>query len=353
MATCIANSLTSVVALSQNVTAIEKLRTSQAMCFRPASSTFRKLAASKTIRSETIKKRLVCASAATEVEVDVASLDSSFGAQGVHIDVGEGGLTRVILTNSAGSVAEVYLYGAVATSWKIPSGQDLLFVRPDAVFTGKKPISGGIPHCFPQFGPGVMQQHGFARNSTWDISSTEGGESPSVTLKLVDNEYTRGMWDFAFEALFKITLGGESLSTELSVTNTDSKPFEFTTALHSYFSAKVSGAKVSGLKGLTYLDKEKDPSNPIKAEETREEVTFPGFVDCVYLKAPSELVLDNGEGKTIAISSKGWSDAVLWNPHLTMEACYKDFVCVENAQMDPVSLQPGATWVASQVLTPK
>lgn len=34
----------------------------------------------------------------------------------------------------------------------------------------------------------------------------------------------------------QITLGGESLSTELSVTNKDSKPFEFTTALHSYFS---------------------------------------------------------------------------------------------------------------------
>lgn len=27
-----------------------------------------------------------------------------------------------------------------------------------------------------------------------------------------------------------------------------------------------------------------------------------------------------------------WSDAVLWNPHLQMEACYKDFVCVENAK---------------------
>ena len=24
--------------------------------------------------------------------------------------------------------------------------------------------AGGIPHCFPQFGPGAMQQHGFARN---------------------------------------------------------------------------------------------------------------------------------------------------------------------------------------------
>lgn len=28
-----------------------------------------------------------------------------------------------------------------------------------------------------------------------------------------------------------------------------------------------------------------------------------------------------------------WSDAVLWNPHLQMEACYKDFVCVENAKV--------------------
>lgn len=38
------------------------------------------------------------------------------------------------------SAAEVYLYGACTTSWTLPSGEDLLFVRPDAVFTGKKPI---------------------------------------------------------------------------------------------------------------------------------------------------------------------------------------------------------------------
>jgi hypothetical protein len=42
-------------------------------------------------------------------------------------------------------------------------------VRPDAVFDKSKPISGGIPHCFPQFGPGVMQQHGFARNLDWEV----------------------------------------------------------------------------------------------------------------------------------------------------------------------------------------
>ena len=33
----------------------------------------------------------------------------------------------------------------------------------------RRPISGGIPFCFPQFGPGAIQQHGFARNLDWEI----------------------------------------------------------------------------------------------------------------------------------------------------------------------------------------
>lgn len=41
-----------------------------------------------------------------------------------------------------------------------------------------KPISGGIPHCFPQFGPGDMQQHGFARNLDWSIASTSADLQP-------------------------------------------------------------------------------------------------------------------------------------------------------------------------------
>ena len=57
-------------------------------------------------------------------------------------------------------------------SWKQPSGDEVLYVRPDAVFDKSKPISGGVPHCFPQFGPGKMQQHGFARNLDWAIAST-------------------------------------------------------------------------------------------------------------------------------------------------------------------------------------
>jgi hypothetical protein len=45
---------------------------------------------------------------------------------------------------------------------------------------------------------------------------------------------------------------------------------------------------------------------------------------------PPHLVID---GLNCLCFSCRWSDVVLWNPYLTMEACYKDFVCVENAQV--------------------
>ena len=50
-----------------------------------------------------------------------------------------------------------------------------------------------------QFGPGAMQQHGFARNLDWEISTSSADlqpdeKDPSVELTLTDNEYTRSMW---------------------------------------------------------------------------------------------------------------------------------------------------------------
>ncbi|KAJ4822931.1 hypothetical protein Tsubulata_000281 [Turnera subulata] len=115
--------------------------------------------------------------------------------------------------------------------------------------------------------------------------------------------------------------------------------------------ASVTGASVRGLKGCKTLNKDPDPKNPVEGKEERDAVTFPGFVDCIYLDAPNELQLDNGLGNVITIKNTNWSDAVLWNPHLQMEACYKDFVCVENAKIGNVQLEPDQTWTAKQHLS--
>lgn len=277
---------------------------------------------------------------------------ASLSQETIKITEGAGNLPKVVLTSTHGSEAEIFLFGGCVTSWKVPSGKDLLFVRPDAVFNGKKPISGGIPHCFPQFGPGAIQQHGFARNMNWSVLDSETIEgNPVVTLELKDDAYSRSMWDFSFQALYKVILNSKSLSTVLTVTNTDTKAFSFNTTLHTYFSASVTGASVKGLLGCKTLNKDPDPKNPLEGKEEREVVSFPGFVDCVYLNASNELQLDNGLGDVISIKNANWTDAVLWNPHLTMEACYKDFVCVENAKIGDVQLQPDQSWVAEQHLS--
>ncbi|RWR74421.1 Aldose 1-/Glucose-6-phosphate 1-epimerase [Cinnamomum micranthum f. kanehirae] len=287
-----------------------------------------------------------------DVNMAFASLSQETTSSGVQITEGTGKLPKVLLKSVHGSEAEIYLFGGCITSWKVSNGRDLLFVRPDAVFNGKKPISGGIPHCFPQFGPGPMQQHGFARNMDWSIADSENIEgNPILTLELKDSPYSRSMWDFSFQALFKVMLNSKSLSTKLTITNTDQKTFSFNSALHTYFRASVTGASVKGLKGCKTLNKDLDPSNPSEGKEEREVVTFPGFVDCIYLDAPNELKLDNGLGDTVLIKNTNWSDAVLWNPHLQMEACYKDFVCVENAKIGNVQLEPEQSWVAEQEMS--
>ena len=95
-----------------------------------------------------------------------------------------------------------------------------------------------------------------------------------------------------------------------------------------------------------YLDKVVDSNNPPKKSETRDAITFSGPVDSVYLSARDHVELDVGTGAAVAITSNKWSDVVVWSPWTSMEACYKEFCCVENAQTAPVELKPKEFWRA-------
>ena len=73
---------------------------------------------------------------------------------------GQNGLEKyVIHSPSKRSTADVYLFGSHLTSYKI-DGKELIFLSSTSQFDGMKAIRGGIPLCFPQFGPGKLQQHG-------------------------------------------------------------------------------------------------------------------------------------------------------------------------------------------------
>jgi glucose-6-phosphate 1-epimerase len=78
--------------------------------------------------------------------------------------------TKVTLAHANGSVCEVFVAGAHLSSWKTPTGtggslQEQIFVSSATKFLPEKPIRGGVPVCFPQFGSyGPGGKHGFGKS---------------------------------------------------------------------------------------------------------------------------------------------------------------------------------------------
>ena len=68
------------------------------------------------------------------------------------------GLEYVQLKHDSGAKSQVYLFGGDVTQYSDADGTEWIKVRPDAKMDGSKPISGGLSHCFPQFGPGNIQR---------------------------------------------------------------------------------------------------------------------------------------------------------------------------------------------------
>ena len=90
-----------------------------------------------------------------------------------------------------------------------------------------------------------------------------------------------------------------------------------------------------------------DANSPPKKRLAEEWLPFAGPVDSVFPGAPDFLELDVGTGAAVALTANGWPDAVVWSPWTSMEACYKEFCCVENARaVEPVTLAPGEHWRA-------
>ena len=115
------------------------------------------------------------------------------------------GFPYIEVTNSVSS-AKIALQGAHVFEYKKEGKSELLWLSSLALFEENKPIRGGIPICWPWFGPhsdSALPQHGFARISRFTfVSCDEKDEATSiVTLKLTDSPKTRILWDFSFNFL--------------------------------------------------------------------------------------------------------------------------------------------------------
>ena len=98
---------------------------------------------------------------------------------------------------------KIHTFGACITSYKSPSNHEHLGKRQDNDFSSLgevgSQIKAGIPHCFAQFGPGVLKHHGFARYVSWEVFSLRDDE---IVLRLMPTlevrNITNGLWEYDF-----------------------------------------------------------------------------------------------------------------------------------------------------------
>jgi len=286
----------------------------------------------------------------------IDALNSTFAIPGVaSIVAGNGDLPYVHITNAHAS-ARVYLHGAHLTHFQPHGADPVLWMSASSRFASNTPIRGGVPICWPWFGPNAqdakLPPHGFARTNSWTLSGlrAETNGDTTVMLNLHDNEATRSSWPHRFNLTFTLRIGNK-LDLQLTSKNTDNTPFTYAEALHTYFAVNdVRTISIAGLQGAAYLDKVSGLSKQVASVP----ITISGETDRVYQATTSLCTVHDGDKqRDIIIAKHGSQSTVVWNPWIAKAAAIADFgndewpsmVCVEtaNALEHAITLAPGTS----------
>lgn len=289
------------------------------------------------------------------MSLDVNTLSEKFEIPG-HVTVKEGpaGLTLIEVTNALSS-STIALQGAHIMTWAPRGEPPVIWLSPFGKFAPGKSIRGGVPICWPWFGPhesdAKLPGHGYARTTMWEVLKTEAvGESTRLAFRLRETATTKTQWPHDTEVTLTVTVG-HALTIQLTTTNRTGAPVTIGDALHTYFEVKdVRHVKVLGLEDCPYIDKVDGHSRKRQAGP----VTIDQEVDRVYLESDRDCILDDpGLQRKIRISKKGSRSTVVWNPWIEKAAKMGDFgengylgmLCIEsaNAADDVVTLAPGAS----------
>lgn len=258
-------------------------------------------------------------------------------------------------------VAQISLQGAQLTQFKAANHSPLIWLSQLAQYQTGKSVRGGIPICWPWFGnlqcnPNIIKQqlspayneqelaHGFAREQLWQVEAiNESCEQVSLSLLLTNTAATRAIWPHAFQLRCLFILS-DTIEIQLTSTNTDTTPFSYTEALHTYLPASpIQKSYIQTINSPIYIDtldnwSEKKQTGIIHIDEE---------VDRIYFNQQGYRLMS--EGTCILVQSNS-ADSVIWNPWVNKskrlsqfsQDDYKHMVCIENANVlnNAITLQP-------------
>ncbi|MGL5660635.1 MAG: D-hexose-6-phosphate mutarotase, partial [Aeromonas sp.] len=222
----------------------------------------------------------------------------------------------VLTINNDFASAEISLFGAHVLSYQRHGEPATIWLSDKAVQDGSKPIRGGIPLCWPWFGPAPARvgsgkpAHGFARTHRWELDGVSDHQDGTlVHLSLRDSNATRALWDHFFELELDVLVGKE-LSLVLTTRNTGTKPLTYGGALHTYLAISAPEAvSVTGL-GQPYADKLTGQDG-----EQQGALTLSGPLDRIYWQPDERVKVQDGE-RDIQVVSGNHDSVVVWTPWL-------------------------------------
>ena len=263
------------------------------------------------------------------------------------------------------ATAQIYAHGAQLTAWQ-PShaSAPVLWMSGHSLFRHDKPIRGGVPLCFPWFGPhpgdSSVPAHGFARVSPWTLCDAGQSADGAVSLTFqLEADNASPVWPHHFHADLRLTIGS-TLRIDLDVHNVDTVPFTFEEALHTYLTVgSIEQVTVAGLEGTAYLDKVAGGRDDRQNDQP---IAFHGETDRVYLDTEAACVVhDPGLARRITIAKGGSRSTVVWNPWIAKARSMPDFgddewrgmVCVETANVGEaaVTIRPGDMHTMSVIIS--
>ncbi|MCB5185356.1 D-hexose-6-phosphate mutarotase [Methylobacillus gramineus] len=258
------------------------------------------------------------------------------------------------------ATAKVALQGGHVMQWNPRHAEaPVLWLSDQARFVSGRSIRGGVPVCWPWFGPHPTDEtlcpHGFARVVPWEVvdAKPEDNNTTSVVMRLAESRQVEKQWPYLCDLTLTINIG-PVLKMALSTTNNGDVPFVIGEALHTYFQVSdIEVVKITGLDHAEYEDKVEDYA----LKRQFGDISFSDEVDRVYLHTESTCVLeDPGLRRKIIIEKSGSSSTVVWTPwerkaaeigDLGSHYGWRQMVCVEssNVRDNAVTVAPGETHV--------
>jgi D-hexose-6-phosphate mutarotase len=271
----------------------------------------------------------------------------------VEIVNGHGGLPLVII-RTPWSTAEIYLLGAHVTHFQKAGEPPLIFMSAKSFFSPDKAIRGGVPICFPWFGPREGEpSHGFARFTAWELVKTAAAPDGTVTVTLALPPLPgREAWK-SLRTEYVVTVG-DTLTMELVATNEScGETFVIENCLHTYFHVgDISAVTLTGLEGAAFDDFAFGVGGKrVPAENTPLNITQE--TNRVYPdNAATVEIRDENLKRTIRVEKFNSQSTVVWNPWTTQKMPddwgtneHLNMVCVEsgNVKQNKLSLAQGKT----------